>query len=85
MVRTDLYEAARSRPDFGELVEDLLDAVLTTQNHHLIDPGDGERLADLYERGALHDREGFGLLCELATRADPERFRDVLRRRGLEV
>ncbi|GEM_PF-1356088 len=80
-----LYEAVRGRSDFGELVEDLLDVALTTYNHHLIDPGEGERLADLYERGALHDADGFKFLCELAMRTEPEKFREVLRRRGLEV
>lgn len=84
MTVRELYEAAKARPDFGELVEELLDAVLTTYNHHLIDPGEGERLADLYERDALKGLEGFGLLCELALRTEPERFRDALRRRGLE-
>jgi hypothetical protein len=85
MGEADLYLAARGRPDFWELVEDLLDVVLTTYNHHLIDPADGERLAELYERGALGEREGFELLCDLVRRTEPHKFADLLRRRGLEV
>ncbi len=85
MDRVDLYSAARGRPDFEELVEDLLDVVLTTYNHHLIDPVEGERLADLYERGALGEREGFELLCDLARRTEPQKFAELLRRRGLEA
>jgi cell fate regulator YaaT (PSP1 superfamily) len=85
MGKADIYSAARKRTDFRELVEDLLDVVLTTYNHHLIDPPEGERLAELYERRALGEREGFELLCELARRTEPQKFAELLRRRGLEV
>jgi cell fate regulator YaaT (PSP1 superfamily) len=85
MEKADIYSAARKRPDFRELVEDLMDVVMTTYNHHLIDPAEGERLAELYERGALGEREGFELLCELARRTEPQKFAELLRRRGLEL
>jgi hypothetical protein len=85
MGQKDLYSAARRRPDFTELVEDLLDVVLTTYSHHLIDPAEGESLADLYERGALGEREGFELLCDLVRRTEPQKFLEVLRRHGLEA
>ena len=85
MEKADLYLAARGRPGFWELVEDLMDVVLTTYTQHLIDPAEGERLAELYERGALGEREGFELLCELARRTEPQKFAELLRRRGLEL
>ena len=85
MGHRDLYSEARRRYDFTELVEDLLDVVLTTYSHHLIDPAEGESLADLYERGALGEREGFELLCDLVRRTEPQKFLEVLRRHGLEA